>query len=423
MAHTAPGPGGAADPRPVVPHAETLDADVVVVGGGIVGLATADALVRAHPGLRLVLLEKEDGVAKHQTGRNSGVVHAGIYYAPGSLKARLCVAGVGKLRAYCAEHGVAYDPVGKVIVATTEDELGRLERLFERGTANGVPGLRLIDADELRAIEPHAAGLRAIHSPNTAIVDYPGVCRALADGLRRAGARVETGAPVLAIAEEPSGLTVTTPRLRVRAQRLIACAGLHADRLARMTGAATDVRIVPFRGEYYFLEPHAREKVKGLIYPVADPALPFLGVHFTRTVHGEVEAGPNAVLALAREGYTHTTVHLGDLRETLAFPGFWKLAGRFWRTGAYEYWRSFRKAAFVASLRKLMPSIAEGDVRRGGAGVRAQAVGPDGKLLDDFAFAESARALHVLNAPSPAATASLAIGEHLAERVRGWFEA
>lgn len=421
MARPAPSPAAAA--RPVVPHAETLEADVVVVGGGIVGLATARALLRAHPGLRLVLLEKEDGVAKHQTGRNSGVVHAGIYYTPGSLKAQLCVAGVVKLRDFCAEHGVAYDAVGKVIVATSDDEVERLGRLYERGTANGVPGLRLIDADELNAIEPHAAGLRAIHSPNTAIVDYPGVCRALADELRRAGAHVAFGAPVLAIAEDAAGLTVTTPTVRVRAQRLVSCAGLHADRLARMTGAASDVRIVPFRGEYYFLEPHAREKVKGLIYPVADPALPFLGVHFTRTVHGEVEAGPNAVLALAREGYTHTTVNLADLGETVAFPGFWKLAGRFWRTGAYEYWRSFRKAAFVASLRKLMPSITEADVRRGGAGVRAQAVGPDGKLVDDFAFAETERALHVLNAPSPAATASLAIGEHVAGRVRGWFEA
>jgi L-2-hydroxyglutarate oxidase len=423
MAHPAPGSGAPGDPRPVVPTAATIDADVVVIGGGIVGLATADALVRAHPGLRLVLLEKEDGVAKHQTGRNSGVVHAGIYYTPGSLKARLSVSGVVKLRDYCAAHGVAYDAVGKVIVAASEDELPRLDALVERGTANGVPGLRVIDADELRSIEPFAAGLRAIHSPGTAIVDYPGVCRSLADGLRRAGARVETGAPVLAIAEDARGLTITTPKLRVRAHRLVSCAGLHADRIARMAGAEPDVSIVPFRGEYYFLQPHAQDKVKGLIYPVPDPTLPFLGVHFTRTVHGEVEAGPNAVLALAREGYTHTTINGRDLGETLAFPGFWKLAGRFWRTGAYEYWRSFRTPAFVHSLQKLMPSITAADIRRGGAGVRAQAIGRDGKLVDDFAFAETERALHVLNAPSPAATASIAVGEHLAGRVRGWFKA
>jgi (S)-2-hydroxyglutarate dehydrogenase len=407
----------------VVPTAATVDADVVVIGGGIVGLATADALVRAHPGLKLVLLEKEDGVARHQTGRNSGVVHAGIYYAPGSLKARLSVAGVGKLRAYCETHGVAFDAVGKVIVATDESELPRLEALLERGTANGVPGLRLIDADELRDLEPHAAGVRAIHSPGTAIVDYPGVCHALADGLRRAGARVETGAPVIAISEDARGLTVTTPALRVRARRLVACAGLHADRVARLAGATPDVAIVPFRGEYYFLEPHARDRVRGLIYPVPDPALPFLGVHLTRTVHGEVEAGPNAVFALAREGYTHRTIVARDVFEAFAFPGFWRLAGRQWRTGAYEYWRSFRTAAFVRSLQKLMPSLTAADVRRGGAGVRAQAIGRDGRLVEDFVFAETERALHVLNAPSPAATASLAIGEHLAARVHGWFQA
>lgn len=421
VADAAPNP--TTDPRPVVPQAATVDADVVVVGGGIVGLATADALVRRHPGLKLVLLEKEAGVARHQTGNNSGVVHAGIYYTPGSLKARLCVAGVRALRDFCEEHGVAYQAVGKVIVATQEAELPRLDALFERGQANGVPGLRTIDADELREIEPHAAGLRAIHSPDTAIVDYPGVCAALAAGLRGAGARLETEAPVIAVGEDAHGLTVTTPRLRVRARRLIACAGLHADRVARMAGAAPDVSIVPFRGEYYFLQPHARERVRGLIYPVADPALPFLGVHLTRTVHGEVEAGPNAVFAFAREGYRQTSVNLRDLAEAVAFPGLWRLAARFWRTGAYEVWRSFSTAAFVASLRKLMPDLSVDDVRRGGAGVRAQAVGRDGRLVDDFAFAETERALHVLNAPSPAATASLTIGAHLADRVRGWFEA
>ncbi len=415
--------GGDADPRPVVPHAETVHADVVVVGAGVVGLATADALLRRHPALRLVLLEKEPGVARHQTGRNSGVVHAGIYYTPGSLKARLSVAGVGLLRAYCAEHGVRFDEVGKVIVATDEVELPRLDALLARGLENGVPGLRAIDADELRELEPYAAGLRALHSPHTAIVDYPGVAESLAEGLRRRGARVETSAPVLGIHEDAAGLTVTSPRLRVRTQRLIVCAGLYADRLARLAGIRTDVSIVPFRGEYYMLEPHAREKVRGLIYPVPDPSLPFLGVHFTRTVHGEVEAGPNAVLALAREGYDHRTIRWGELAETLAYPGFWRLAARFWRLGAYEAWRSFRTPAFVASLQKLVPSLTIGDVRRGGSGVRAQAIGRDGKLLDDFVTVETDRSLHVLNAPSPAATASLAIGDHLAERVNGWFEA
>ncbi len=398
----------------------SLDVDLCVVGGGIVGLATAHAVLQRMPDARIVVLEKEDGIARHQTGHNSGVVHAGIYYRPGTLRASLCVRGVVSLRDFCAEHGVAYDAVGKVIVATDESELPRLDALLERGTANGVPGLRMIDRDELLEIEPHAAGLRALHSPGTAIVDFPGVARVLADRLRAGGARVETNARVVDVARSGDGLTIDTPRLRVRARRLVACAGLHADRLARLAGLEPSVRIVPFRGEYYFLEPHARQLVRGLIYPVPDPDLPFLGVHFTRTVHGEVEAGPNAVLALAREGYRHTDVDAFDLAHTAAYPGFWRLAARFWRTGAYEYYRSFSTPAFVRSLQKLVPTVREGDVRRAGAGVRAQAVGPDGRVLDEFVIEEDDRSLHVLNAPSPAATASLTIGEHLAERVAAW---
>jgi len=349
------------------------------------------------------------------------VVHAGIYYAPGSLRARLCVAGVGRLRDFCREHGVAYDPVGKVIVATDEAELARLDRLLERGTANGVPGLRRIEADELRALEPHAAGLRAIHSPHTAIVDFPGVGRALLERLRRRGARIELGTALVGLAEEPGGLRLTTTAGVRRAARLVACAGLHADRVARLAGADPQVRIVPFRGEYYFLRPERRDLVRGLIYPVPDPALPFLGVHFTRTVDGEVEAGPNAVFALAREGYGWTRVDARDLAETFAYPGFWRLARRFWRTGAFETYRSLSTRAFVRSLQKLVPAITLADVRRGGAGVRAQAVDRQGRMVDDFAVVETERSLHVLNAPSPAATASLAIGAHLAERVGGWF--
>ena len=397
-------------------HPHETAFDVAVVGAGIVGLATADALLTRIPDLRLLLLEKEDDVARHQTGHNSGVVHAGIYYTPGTLRARLCVAGAGRLRAFCAEHGVAYDAVGKVIVATDEAELPRLDRLLERGAANGVSDLRMIDADDLRSIEPHAAGLRAIHSPHTAIVDFPGVCRALLARLRARGARFEFGAPLVGVAEEPDGLRLATPRASFRARRLIACAGLHADRIARLAGAEPQVRIVPFRGEYYFLRPERSDLVRGLIYPVPDPALPFLGVHFTRTVHGEVEAGPNAVLALAREGYGWNRVDARDLAETLAYPGFWRLAARFWRTGAFETYRSFSTAAFVRSLQKLLPAVTTADVRRGGAGVRAQAVDRRGKLVDDFAFAETERSLHVLNAPSPAATAALSIGDHLAER-------
>jgi L-2-hydroxyglutarate oxidase LhgO len=396
--------------------------DVAIIGAGIVGLATADALLQRWPNLRLLLLEKEADVAQHQTGNNSGVVHAGIYYAPGSLRAELCVAGVGMLRDFCAEEGVAYEAVGKVIVATEEAELPRLDQLLERGRANGVPGLRLIDSDELRYIEPHAAGLRAIHSPNTAIVDYPGACRALLRRIRHRGGVVVFGSRLAAVREGSGGLTLTTGSGDFHAERLITCGGLHADRLARLTGGDPTVRIIPFRGEYYYLRPERRDLVRGLIYPVPDPALPFLGVHFTRTVHGEVEAGPNAVFALAREGYDWTRVSLADLAETFAYRGFWRLAGRVWRIGAFEMYRSFSKAAFVRSLRKLVPSVMPSDVRRGGAGVRAQAVDRNGKLLDDFAFSEGPRALHLLNAPSPAATAALAIGEHLAKRVAPWFD-
>lgn len=397
--------------------------DVAIVGAGIVGLATADALLRRHPGLKLLLIEKEHDVAQHQTGHNSGVVHAGIYYRPGTLRAELCVRGVGMLREFAGEHGVAYDEVGKVIVATEEVELPRLERLLERGRANGVPGLRLIDAAELREIEPHAAGLRAIHSPHTAIVDYPGICRALLGRLRAAGASVRFGEALRGVREVSGGLELTTggaggsDSARCTVAHLVSCAGLHADRVARLAGAEPPVRIVPFRGEYYFLTPERRDLVRGLIYPVPDPDLPFLGVHFTRTTGGEVEAGPNAVFALAREGYSWGRINLADLGESFAYPGFWRLAARVWRIGAYEMARSLSKSMFVASLQRLVPSVRAADVRRGGAGVRAQAIGPDGQLLDDFAFAEGPRSLHVLNAPSPAATASLSIGAHLAERV------
>jgi (S)-2-hydroxyglutarate dehydrogenase len=402
-------------------HGESVHADLVVVGAGIVGLATVHALSARVPDLRIVLLEKEGGVARHQTGHNSGVVHAGVYYAPGSLKATLCVRGVGLLQAFCREHGLPFEAVGKVIVATRDEEVPRLEALFERGQRNGVPGLRRIDAAALREIEPHAAGVAALHSPRTAIVDYAQVAAALAEVVRARGVRLELLAPVVAVAEEGDDLLVTTPRLSVRARRLVTCAGLHADRLARLAGATPSVRIVPFRGEYYHLVPERRDLVRGLIYPVPDPQLPFLGVHLTRTVHGEVEAGPNAVFALSREGYSHRAIRAGDLVETLAYAGFWRLAGRFWRIGAYEAYRSFSKAAFVASLRRLLPALSGADVQRGGTGVRAQAVGRDGRLVDDFAIVETERALHVLNAPSPAATASLAIGEHLADRVVPWF--
>lgn len=395
--------------------------DVAVVGGGIVGLAAADALLRRYPGLRLLLLEKEADVARHQTGRNSGVVHAGLYYRPGTLRARLCVAGMSRLRDFCAEHGVAYRQTGKVVVATREEELGRLDALLERGRANGVPGLRLLDARELREIEPHVAGLRAIHSPRTAIVDFPAASRALLARVRGAGGAVRFGARLRAVAEEPGGLRLATDAGTFRASRLLACAGLHADRVARLAGVEPGVRIVPFRGEYLLLRPDRRHLVRGLIYPVPDPALPFLGVHLTRTVHGEVEAGPNAVLAFAREGYGWAAVDARDLADALSYAGFWRLARRHARVGVAETIRSLSLPLFVRSLRRLLPALRPGDVRRGGSGVRAQALDRQGRLLDDFVVAETERTLHVLNAPSPAATAALAIGAHLAERLERWF--
>jgi len=402
--------------------AEPPRPDVVVVGGGIVGMATAEALVRAHPDLVVEVIEKEPEVARHQTGHNSGVVHSGIYYRPGTLRARLCVAGVGMLRDFCDAHGVAYDEVGKVVVATDPGELDRLAALFERGNANGVPDLALLDAGELREIEPHAAGIQAIHSPRTAIVDFPGVTRALRAEFEHRGGRVRLGVTVEGIRATGAAVTLATDHGPLEAGHVITCGGLHADRLARMAGAdVSDVLIVPFRGEYYVLAEHRRDLVKGLIYPVPDPAMPFLGVHLTRTVHGEVEAGPNAVWALAREGYGQLDVRLADAAEAVAYPGLWRLATRYWRTAAFEAYRSFSKRAFVDALQRLVPAIGMDDVRRGGAGVRAQALGRDGAMFDDFVIRESPRALHVINAPSPAATASLAIGEHLVERAKAAF--
>ena len=388
--------------------------DVAVVGGGIVGLATARALLAGRSDLRLVLLEKEARLATHQTGHNSGVIHSGIYYRPGSLKAQLCIEGARLMKEFCAEHGIRVDPVGKVIVATTEAEVPRLHALHERGTANGVAGLALVDGDRLRAIEPSTQALLAIHSPTTSIVDYGEVAQALARELLAGGAVVRTGARVTSIRRTDEGFHLSTASGPVEARRLVNCAGLYSDVVARMAGAEPGVRIVPFRGEYYVLRPERRHLVRGLIYPVPDPEFPFLGVHFTRTIHGEVEAGPNAVLAFAREGYRLGRVHPRELLGTLAYPGFWAMARRYWRTGTYEMYRSLSKAAFVRALQRLVPDVAPADVKRFGAGVRAQAVAPDGSLVDDFRIVRSEGAIHVLNAPSPAATASLAIGRQIA---------
>jgi L-2-hydroxyglutarate oxidase len=387
--------------------------DVAIVGGGIIGLATARALLERAPSARLVILEKEPRLGMHQTGHNSGVIHSGIYYRPDSSKAKLCVEGKTLMREFCAAHAIKVVECGKVIVATREDELPRLQTLYERGIANGVR-IEMIDRDRLRELEPHAAGLRAIHSPTTAIVDFSDVVRALARDLTTRGVAIETDAKVLAVVRTRDGIEIGTSRLAVDARFLVNCAGLYSDAIARMSGAEPDVRIVPFRGEYYMIRPERRELVRSLIYPVPDPEFPFLGVHFTNTVHGEVEAGPNAVMAFAREGYDLRRVNVRELAATLAYRGVWHMARRYWRMGSYEMYRSLSKAAFVAALQRLVPGIGPEDVSPGGAGVRAQAVAPDGSLIDDFWIVDTDNAVHVLNAPSPGATASLAIGRHIA---------
>jgi L-2-hydroxyglutarate oxidase LhgO len=392
----------------------TQSAELAIIGGGIVGLATALALTEANPRLRLIMLEKEAKIASHQTGHNSGVIHSGIYYKPGSLKARTCVDGARRMKQFCDTHGITWEACGKVIVATDERELPRLSNIYERGQANGLSGLKMLTAEEVREYEPNCRAVRAIHVPETGIVDYVQVAGKMADLIQQRGGRILTGAGVTAIRRQGSGLVLETAQGAVEAKYLVNCGGLHSDRAAALMGVTPEVRIIPFRGEYYMLRPERRSLVRGLIYPVPDPEFPFLGVHFTRTIHGDVEAGPNAVLAFAREGYSLGTVRLGEFLGTLGYSGFWHMARRYWKVGAYEMYRSASKAAFVRSLQKLVPQIARGDLERGGAGVRAQAVAPDGSLVDDFKISVTPGAVHVVNAPSPAATASLAIGRHVA---------
>lgn len=388
--------------------------DIAIIGGGIVGLASALALTEQAPGLRLALLEKEAHLATHQSRRNSGVIHAGIYYTPGSERARLCVEGMKLMYAFCETHGIRYNRCGKVIVATSPAELPRLERLYERGVANGVEGLVRIGPERLRELEPYANGLQAIHSPATAVVDFGQVAMAIANILQDRGAAILTQGGLKGVARADDGFALDTARGPVRARALINCAGLYADRVARLMGVQTGVRIIPFRGEYYHLRPEAGHLVRELIYPVPDPAFPFLGVHFTRTIHGVVEAGPNAVLALAREGYSYRHIRLDETAGMLTYPGFWCMAARYWRMGLYELYRSLSKSAFVRALQRLVPDISAADIVPGQTGVRAQAVEKGGALVDDFRIIQTPKAIHVLNAPSPAATASLAIGRHIA---------
>jgi len=390
--------------------------DVVVIGGGIIGLSTAMKLKKERfPGWKIAVVEKDHELAAHQTGHNSGVIHSGIYYRPDSHKARFCVEGVQKLLQFCDENEIEYEQCGKVIVATHESELGRLDDLHQRGTTNGVQGLEMIGPERLREIEPHVAGIRALWAPSTGIVDYRKVASAYAVHFQEDGGNIFTGTEVHGIKRSAEGLNLETNRGDIKAKRLINCAGLYADRVAEMMGESIDVRIIPFRGEYFTLRPESHHLVNGLIYPVPDPRFPFLGVHFTRNIHGQVEAGPNAVLALKREGYRKTDVNLAEAWGTLSYPGFWKMSMRFWKIGLGEMYRSYNKGVFVRDLQKLVPEIRESDLTSGGAGVRAQAVARNGALLDDFSILQGREAVHLLNAPSPGATSSLAIGEYIGD--------
>ena len=392
------------------------DRSFVVIGGGIVGLSTAHRLAQRHPGAQVTVVEKEAELALHQTGRNSGVIHSGLYYVPGSMKARTCRDGRAELLEFAKEHGIAFDQCGKVVVATTDDELPRLDALAERGVANGVSLVR-IGPERLREIEPHAAGIAALEVHDTGIVDYVAMCAKLAELIVEAGGEIRTSAPVRDIRTSGAGSGGVAGDDELTADVIVNCAGLHSDRITALSGRESPAAIVPFRGEYYELVPEARHLCRTLIYPVPDPAFPFLGVHVTKMVDGGVECGPNAVLALAREGYRWRDIDRRDLWEVLSSPAFLKLARKYWRTGRGEMWRSASKGAFVKALQRLVPELEAKHLEAAPAGVRAQALAPAGALLDDFAVAESDRVVNVVNAPSPAATAALAIGSIVADRV------
>jgi L-2-hydroxyglutarate oxidase len=397
------------------------DYDVAIIGGGIVGLATAMALTSRRP-LRLVVLEAEDRLAAHQSGHNSGVIHSGLYYKPGSLKARNCVAGREAMYHFCQCHGIPHRRCGKVVVATRDDELPALDELERRGRANGLQGLCRLSPAEIRAHEPHVAGIAGLYVAETGIVDYVQVAQAFAGLVQQAGGRIQIGARVTRVSWQPNGLLLASTRGPVSCRSLIACAGLRADRVARRCGIDPGIQIVPFRGEYSELVPKRRFLVKSLVYPVPDPRFPFLGVHFTRTIHDAVEAGPNAVLALKREGYRPWAVSLRDALPMAFSPGFWRLAGKYWKTGVGEVYRTMNRRALVRALQRLVPELQPGDLRPAGAGVRAQAVTPNGALVDDFHIIEAERMIHVLNAPSPAATASISIGETIADMAARRFD-
>jgi L-2-hydroxyglutarate oxidase len=395
--------------------------DIAIIGGGLVGLATAHQLSKQYPRFKIAVLEKEDRVAAHQSGHNSGVIHSGLYYKPGSVKAATAVRGADLLKRFCAINSLPVTVCGKIVVAIDEKELPALDELYRRGMANGVPDLKIIGREQLREIEPHAAGIRALHVPHAGIVDYVQVAEKIAEGIRLTGSEIRLDARVTAISQRSEGWILHTSRDEIQAAFVVSCAGLYSDRVAKKSGTDPGARIVPFRGEYYNVRTESCHLVKGLIYPVPDPRFPFLGVHFTNLIHGGVEAGPNAVLAFKREGYKKSDFSLRDTFGTLTYPGFIKLARKFWRTGLNEMKRSYSKKLFVTALRKLVPEIQEKDLVSGGSGVRAQALLPNGNLVDDFLIVEGPRALHVCNAPSPAATASFAIAEEITKKAAAHF--
>jgi L-2-hydroxyglutarate oxidase len=395
--------------------------DITVVGGGILGLAVARELLRRSPGSSLCVLEREAELAAHQTGHNSGVIHAGVYYTPGSLKARLCVEGAREMYQYCEQHEIAYERCGKLILATDRSELDRLDEIERRGQANGVEDLRRLGPAEIEQIEPHARGIAGLHSPNTGIVDFAGVARAYATDVREGGGTVSSSCGVEGIEVSGRSMRLTHAQGVTETRHAVFCAGAWADRLAVMAGASADPRIVPFRGAYLRLVPERRALVRSLIYPVPDPALPFLGVHLTKHISGDVLIGPTALMAGARDAYRLSRLRGKDLLDTLAWPGTWKMLRRFWSTGVTELHHAASRAAFVRAAARFLPELQVRDVEPAFAGVRAQALGRDGKLVDDFVFSQTERALHVRNAPSPAATSSLAIARHVADEAQRAF--
>jgi L-2-hydroxyglutarate oxidase len=395
--------------------------DIVVIGGGIVGLSVAMETTRRFPDLHLLLVEKEDALARHQSGHNSGVIHSGVYYKPGSVKARTCVEGAAAMVEFCRQHSIPHEICGKVIVATSEEEIPRLEELWRRGQANGISGLRLLNRQELLEIEPHCDGIRALHVPCTGITDYVAVSTKYAELITKQGGEIRTGCEVTGFAARNPETTVATTEGTFATRYIINCAGLQSDRISRLAGNTPEVRIVPFRGEYYDLIPERQYLVRALIYPVADPRFPFLGVHFTRRIRGGVDAGPNAVLSFKREGYRKTDISLRDTLSEFTYPGFWRMAAKYWQSGLGEFYRSFSKQAFVRALQRLVPEIKASDLRPGGSGVRAQALARDGSLVDDFQFLSSGKMLHVCNVPSPAATASIPIGRAIVQMAEDSF--